>query len=107
MFEFLDVDHTVDLNLDLVPKNSAKKSRLASPAPVMNWCSNWLIKHDQAALLRRIRNLGIKKALLRMSTVDCAGEPIRQETGERLRRLFRDGICELESLFGRDLAAWK
>jgi hypothetical protein len=107
LFRFLGVDPGIELDLGAVPKNSAKKSRLVSPAPMMAWLSAWLIRHDQAVLLHRLRNSGIKKLLLRLSTVDVQHEPIKERTRERLRRAFHDDVHELEDLFGLDLSAWK
>ena len=107
LFRFLGVDPEIELDLGSVPKNSAKKSRLISPAPLMAWLSAWLIKHDQAVLLNRLRRSGVKKFLLRLSTAAIQHEPIDPRTRERLRRLFRDDVQELEALFGLDLTAWK
>lgn len=107
IFEFLGVDPGVELNLDHVPKNSAKKSRLMSPEPAMRWVARLLVDHDQAALLHRIRKLGLKKMLLNMSTVDCPRAPINPRTRDRLRELFHDDVRELEALLDRDLTAWR
>jgi hypothetical protein len=107
LFRFLGLDPAVELDLGSVPKNSAKKSRFVAPAPAMAWLSAWLIEHDQAKLLHRLRNSGFKKLLLRLTTVDHQHEQMRPQTRARLRRLFRDDVRELEALFGLDLTAWK
>ena len=107
VFDFLDVDPEVELDLKKIPKNSAKKSHLLSPEPLMRWVSSFLIDHDQAVLLHKIRNLGLKKILLNISTVDYPREPMNPETRDRLRRLFREDISELETLLDRDLTAWR
>jgi hypothetical protein len=107
LFEFLNADPEIPIDLSSVPKNTTKKSRFLSPVPVMKWFSAWMIEHDQAVLLRKIRNLGVEKVLLRMTTVDRPREPMNHQTRERLRGLYRDDIDELELLFGLDLAAWK
>ena len=73
----------------------------------MAWFTRFLIEHDQAALLQKVRDLGLKEMLLKISTVDCPREPIDPQTQDRLRRLFHDDICELETLLDRDLTAWK
>jgi hypothetical protein len=107
VFDFLDVDPKVEIDLKKIPKNSAKKSHLLSPEPLMRWVSSFLIDHDQAVLLHKIRNLGLKKILLNISTVDYPREPMNPETRDRLRRLFREDISELETLLDRDLTAWR
>lgn len=105
--EFLDLDPEAELKLDRVPKNSARKSRLVSPEPAMRWVARLLINYDLAALLHRIRSLGLKKMLLDMSTVDCPRAPINPRTRDRLRELFHDDVRELEALLDRDLRAWR
>jgi hypothetical protein len=107
LLEFLRVDPEIEMDLSSVPKNSTRKSRFASPVPVMKWFSAWLIEHNQAVVLRKIRNLGVEKMILRITTVDGPREPMNPQTRERLRRLYRDDIDELETLFGLDLAAWR
>jgi hypothetical protein len=107
VFSFLSVDPEVDLDLERIPKNKAKKSRFFSPTPVMAWFARFMIEHDQAALLQKARDLGLKEMLLKISTVDCPREPIDPQTQDRLQRLFHDDICELEALLGRNLTAWK
>jgi Sulfotransferase domain len=107
LFEFLTIDPEVALNLSLIPRNSTKKSRFVSPVPLMKWFSTWMIEHDQATLLRKIRNMPIENLILRLTTADCPREPMNQQTRERLRRFYSEDIDELESLFELDLAAWK
>lgn len=108
VFEFLELDSIADLDLGRIPKNSAKKSRLPfSPEPVMRKFASFLVERDQAALLHRMRELGLKKLLLELTTVEHPRQPIDPQTRDRLRRLFHDDICELEILLDRDLTAWK
>jgi GAF domain-containing protein len=94
----LDLESDIDLNLDRVPKNQAKKSRLFSPVPIMEKFSNLLIERDQAALLHYIRKLGLKKFLLRLSAVEQPREPVNPQTRDHLRKVFREDTCELERL---------
>jgi hypothetical protein len=98
LFDFLDLESDIDLNLDRVPKNQAKKSRLFSPVPIMEKFSNLLIERDQAALLHYIRKLGLKKFLLRLSAVEQPREPVNPQTRDHLRKVFREDTCELERL---------
>ena len=107
VFDFLNVDPGVELDLEKIPKNSAKKSHFLSPVPLMRWVSSFLIEHDQAVFLHKIRNLGLKKMLLNISTVDHPREPMNPETRDRLRQLFHEDISELETLLDRDLTAWR
>ena len=107
LFRFLALDPEVPLDLSLVPRNTTKRSRFVSPVPLMKWFSAWMIEHNQAKLLRKIRNLGLDNMILRLTTVDSTREPMNQQTRERLQQLYSDEIDELESLFGLDLAAWK
>ena len=107
VFDFLGVESEIDLDLNNVPKNRAKKNRLVSPEPVMRWFSSFLIEHDQAALLRKMRNLGLKKLLLGISTIESPREPLNLETQDRVSRLFHDDISELEVILDRDLTTWR
>ena len=107
IFDFLSVESNVELDLNRIPKNQAKKSRFFSPVPMMEKFSSFLIERNQAALLHHIRKLGLKKILLRLSAVDHPREPINPETRNNLRRLFHEDTCELETLLNRDLSAWK
>jgi Sulfotransferase domain len=107
LLEFVGVNPEIEVDLSSVPKNSTRESFFVSPVPMMKWFSSWLIEHDQAVLLRKIRNLGVENMLLRMTTVDRPRKPMNPQTRERLRRLYRDDIDELETLFALDLAAWK
>ena len=107
LLDFLGLDPKVELDLSSVPKNSTKKSRFASPVPLMKWFSGWMIERDQAILLRKFRNLGVEKMFLGITTVDRPREPMNPQTRERLLRLYRDDIRELEALFGLDLKAWR
>jgi Sulfotransferase family len=107
LFAFLGLDLGIELDLNRVPKNSAKRSRFVSPAPVMNWLSAWLVERDHAVFLRKIRNLRLKKMLVSISTVECPPGPMSERTRERLRGVFRESIDELEIFLDRDLTAWK
>jgi hypothetical protein len=107
LFTFLELDSRIELNLERVPKNSAKRSRFVSPAPVMGWLTAWLIQRDQAVLMRKLRNLRLKERVLKVSTVECPPEPMNEHTRQHLRRVFRQDIDKLETLIGRDLTAWK
>ena len=107
IFDFLSVDSNVELDLNRIPKNQAKKSRFFSPVPMMEKFSNFLIERNQAALLHHIRKLGLKKILLRLSAVDHPREPVNPQIRNNLRRLFHEDTCELETLLNRDLSAWK
>lgn len=107
VFAFLGLSSDIQLDLDMIPKNTAKRSRFLSPGPLMSRASSWLIEHGQATLLRKVRDLGVKRLLMDVSTVQSRRDPIDQQTRDRLQRLFRDDIDELESLFGLDLTSWK
>ena len=106
-FEFLGLEAGIDLDLAKIPKNSAKTRRFITPEPMMRWFSNFMVEQGQAALLRKIRNLGLKKLLLRVSTVESPREPMSLETQDRIRPLFHDDISELEVMLDRDLTAWR
>jgi hypothetical protein len=90
-----------------VPRNKTRRSRFVSPIPMMKRFSSWMIEHNQAVLLRKLRNLRVERMILRLTTVDSPREPMDQRTRERLRGLYRDDIDELETLFDLDLTAWK
>ena len=107
VFAFLGLDPPIELDLDIIPKNSAKQSRFVPLAPMMDSVSSWLVEHGQATLLRKVRNWGVKRVLMNISTVESRRDPIAQQTRQRLQRLFRHDIDQLESLFGLDLTSWK
>jgi hypothetical protein len=107
LLDFLALDPEIPLDLSSVPRNNTKRSRFVSPVPIMKRFSAWMIQHDQAKLLRKVRNLGVERMLLRLTTVDYQREPMDPRTRERLRGLYRDDVEELEALFDLDLAAWK
>jgi len=107
MFEFLELEPNISLDMAKIPKNSAMKRRFISPEPMMRWFTDFLVDHGQAALLHRIRNLGLKNLLMNVSTVAATNEPMRPETRARLAPLFQDDISELEVMLDRDLSAWR
>ena len=107
VYRFLDLEPDVSLELKRIPKNAAKKSGPLSLEAVMKRFSAFMIRHDQAALLRRLRSFGLKEAALKLSTVETPYPPMRAETRMRLNDEYCEDLFKLEQLLGRDLAAWR
>lgn len=107
VFDHLGLDPDPPINLDAIPKNRARESRFVSLEPMMKRFAAFLIEHDQAVLLRRIRNLGVKQAAMRIGTVKSSYPVMSAETRRNLIDVYADDISELGRLTGRDLDGWK
>jgi len=107
VFGFLNLDPDVPLDMQRTPKNRAKKSWTVSLEPWMKKFSAFLIEHNQAALLNRIRKLGIRDAVLKVSTVERQYPEMRPETRKQLNEIFHEDLGELETILERDLSIWR
>lgn len=106
VFDFLNLDREVRIDFESIPKNSAKVSRGLSLEPLMKRFSRFMIDRNQAVLLHKIRNLGIKQAAMRISTVPSSYPAMRPETRRYLVDTYSDDLTRLAKIVRRDLDAW-
>ena len=106
VFRFLELETDVAVDLQRIPKNRAKKSSVISIEPWMKRFSAFLIRHDQGSLLHWLRNLGLRDAAIKISTVEAPYPQMRPETRKHLNLIFQEDLMDLECLLQRDLSAW-
>lgn len=106
-FTFLGVNETVDVDLDKIYKNPAKKSTIGSVAKLMGLFSRFLISINKSNLLKYSQKLGLKKFALNINTKPFEYPAINPETRKYIVEIIQDDLAQLEKLLGKDLSHWK
>ena len=107
LYQFLGVDET------FVPANLKEKSNAAkaikSPfvSKLMGWFSAIMVSLKLSAVLTYLKDVGLKKLVMKFNTAKVDYPPMTAETKSFLQLQFLDDINRLEKLINKDLSTWK
>ncbi len=105
--------HFLGVNDAFIPPNLTEKSNAAkaikSPfiSKLMGWFSAVMVALKLSAVLGYLKDLGLKKWVMKLNTSKVEHPPMTAEDKAFLQLQFLDDIQELEQLINKDLSAWK
>lgn len=107
VFEFLEVDPAIRLNLGRVSMNKSKKAWFPFIDLIMKDFPNFLIDRNLGYLLHLARKVGMRKFLLGLTTRPFEYPKMNPNTRQYLRSVFDDDVRQLEKILNRDLSQWR
>ncbi|MBN2087473.1 sulfotransferase domain-containing protein [Candidatus Peregrinibacteria bacterium] len=107
LLDFLNVDSDIAHSLIKGKSNTSKKIRYRSFIEILRFLSKTLIDLRLNFLIKFLKKIGLKKLLLKLTTVPYKYPEMNPETRKGFKKIFREDIERLEKLIDRDLSRWK